>query len=92
MAVRTEVTALVVPALTTATEKWADHLGRALEPIVAAIETQGAQMMHLCDELGKVSKDGAEVALRMRDLEAMARYAAPGLSDRYVQRGKLPAP
>ena len=40
----------------------------------------------------KVSMDGAEVALRMRDLEAMARYAAPGLSDRYLQRGKQSAP
>ena len=85
-ALRAEVSALMLPALTTATDTWAKGLGRALKPVLESQETQGKHMSRLCDELGKIGIDGLKVAQRVQALEAMAKYASPSLHERFLSR------
>ena len=83
--VRAEVSALMIPALAMATEKWAGALATtskewagALGNAVEMIRGQGYQLGRVCDEMLKVKS-------KSEALEAMALYAAPGLHKRFIQ-------
>ena len=78
-AMQAEIAAVVAPALTTATEKWAGAPGRASEPVVAGVATHARQISHLCDELKTVDLDGLEMARRVQDLRERVASLETGI-------------
>ena len=88
-----EISAFVLPALATATQKWAGALETALEMTTKqwtavldnAIERMGHQLGRLCDETTEVAKNGRLTAERVVAMEAMALYAAPRLHKKFIQ-------
>ena len=83
---QTAIAAVVVPALVTATDKWSKALTSTVEPVAAGMTTLAQQMERLIDEVQKIGMDGVRLAGRVRQLEAMARLAAPALSARFLNQ------